>query len=251
MLQTALATPRQRLTSPDAVPLHRPRCLARPEEGLLRYPRQALLALPLPRGALHSLALFLLMHLTDWCPRVPASVSLRSTMPDRYPLTVQQSNIPFNPLTKFFAVRYWTFMGEPLQQAGWDYEANNDAAVGFGAPFGIAGEHSPRFYDNSGQILTQASIHSLAAQEGPVNGSYVDFAIEEGITQVWNMPPQRGLRGYCNCTKGRVSRRLLLDELILVNSKHQEHQHCAWAVGETEVMSVHDLKVLALQASAD
>lgn len=118
MLQTALATPRQRLTSPDAVPLHRPRCLARPEEGLLRYPRQALLALPLPRGALHSLALFLLMHLTDWCPRVPASVSLRSTMPDRYPLTVQQSNIPFNPLTKFFAVRYWTFMGEPLQQAG-------------------------------------------------------------------------------------------------------------------------------------
>ncbi|KZF25745.1 hypothetical protein L228DRAFT_244642 [Xylona heveae TC161] len=32
-----------------------------------------------------------------------------------------RSNIPFNPLTKFFAVRYWTFM-----------------AVGFGAPFGIA-----------------------------------------------------------------------------------------------------------------
>ncbi|GAB7330380.1 hypothetical protein MBLNU13_g02002t1 [Cladosporium sp. NU13] len=32
-----------------------------------------------------------------------------------------RSNIPFNPLTKWFAVRYWTFM-----------------AVGFGAPFGIA-----------------------------------------------------------------------------------------------------------------
>ncbi|KAM3076223.1 Cytochrome c oxidase assembly protein cox15 [Clarireedia jacksonii] len=32
-----------------------------------------------------------------------------------------RSNIPFNPLTKWFALRYWTFM-----------------AVGFGAPFGIA-----------------------------------------------------------------------------------------------------------------
>ncbi|PSK34478.1 hypothetical protein B9Z65_8804 [Elsinoe australis] len=32
-----------------------------------------------------------------------------------------RSNIPFNPLTKFFAVRYWGFM-----------------AVGFGAPFAIA-----------------------------------------------------------------------------------------------------------------
>ncbi|KAG8631796.1 hypothetical protein KVT40_000936 [Elsinoe batatas] len=32
-----------------------------------------------------------------------------------------RSNIPFNPMTKFFAVRYWGFM-----------------AVGFGAPFAIA-----------------------------------------------------------------------------------------------------------------
>ncbi|KAL1302745.1 hypothetical protein AAFC00_003097 [Neodothiora populina] len=32
-----------------------------------------------------------------------------------------RSNIPFNPLTRFFWLRYWGFM-----------------AVGFGAPFGIA-----------------------------------------------------------------------------------------------------------------
>lgn len=32
------------------------------------------------------------------------------------------TNLPFNTKTRFFAVRYWTFM-----------------AVGFGAPFGIAG----------------------------------------------------------------------------------------------------------------
>lgn len=32
------------------------------------------------------------------------------------------NNIPFNPKTRFFPVRYWTFM-----------------MVGFGAPFGIAG----------------------------------------------------------------------------------------------------------------
>ncbi|KAG4424516.1 cytochrome-c oxidase chain VIIc [Cadophora sp. DSE1049] len=32
-----------------------------------------------------------------------------------------RSNIPFNPLTKWFALRYWSFM-----------------AVGFGTPFGLA-----------------------------------------------------------------------------------------------------------------
>jgi cytochrome c oxidase subunit 7c len=35
------------------------------------------------------------------------------------------SNLPFNPKTKYFALRFWGFM-----------------AVGFGAPFGIAGRWS-------------------------------------------------------------------------------------------------------------
>ncbi|KAF4312958.1 putative cytochrome-c oxidase chain VIIc protein [Botryosphaeria dothidea] len=69
--------------------------------------------------------------------RAFSATRARLSSPYHYP-EGPRSNIPFNPLTKFFAVRYWTFMGEPLQQAGWDYEANNDAAVGFGAPFGIA-----------------------------------------------------------------------------------------------------------------
>ncbi|KAH8685609.1 cytochrome c oxidase subunit VIIc [Tricladium varicosporioides] len=48
--------------------------------------------------------------------------STRSQMasPYHYP-EGPRSNIPFNPLTKYFAVRYWTFM-----------------AVGFAAPFGVA-----------------------------------------------------------------------------------------------------------------
>ncbi|CCU79477.1 cytochrome-c oxidase chain VIIc [Blumeria hordei DH14] len=45
--------------------------------------------------------------------------TLRSS-PYHYP-EGPRTNIPFNPLTRFFIVRYWAFM-----------------AVGFGAPFGIA-----------------------------------------------------------------------------------------------------------------
>ncbi|TVY30534.1 hypothetical protein LHYA1_G000628 [Lachnellula hyalina] len=47
--------------------------------------------------------------------------STRSQMssPYHYP-EGPRSNLPFNPLTKYFAVRYWTFM-----------------TVGFAAPFGI------------------------------------------------------------------------------------------------------------------
>ncbi|KFX97812.1 hypothetical protein O988_04669 [Pseudogymnoascus sp. VKM F-3808] len=48
--------------------------------------------------------------------------STRSQMasPYHYP-EGPRNNLPFNPLTKFFALRYWSFM-----------------ALGFGAPFGIA-----------------------------------------------------------------------------------------------------------------
>ncbi|KAI1001608.1 hypothetical protein K3495_g6594 [Podosphaera aphanis] len=47
------------------------------------------------------------------------SKALKSS-PYHYP-EGPRSNLPFNPLTKFFFVRYWVFMG-----------------VGFFAPFGIA-----------------------------------------------------------------------------------------------------------------
>ncbi|KAK3073709.1 Cytochrome c oxidase assembly protein cox15 [Teratosphaeriaceae sp. CCFEE 6253] len=40
--------------------------------------------------------------------------------PHHYP-EGPRNNLPFNPLTRFFAVRFWGFMG-----------------LGFGAPFGIA-----------------------------------------------------------------------------------------------------------------
>ncbi|KAG0652275.1 hypothetical protein D0Z07_0958 [Hyphodiscus hymeniophilus] len=49
-----------------------------------------------------------------------SSTSRANASPYHYP-EGPRSNIPFNPLTKFFAFRYWTFM-----------------AVGFGAPFGVA-----------------------------------------------------------------------------------------------------------------
>ncbi|KAI6248234.1 Cytochrome c oxidase subunit 8, mitochondrial [Erysiphe necator] len=48
------------------------------------------------------------------------SLGALKSSPYHYP-EGPRSNIPFNPLTRFFIVRYWTFM-----------------AVGFCAPFGIA-----------------------------------------------------------------------------------------------------------------
>ncbi|KAH8772134.1 cytochrome c oxidase subunit VIIc [Hyaloscypha finlandica] len=48
------------------------------------------------------------------------STRAQMSSPYHYP-EGPRSNIPFNPLTKWFALRYWTFM-----------------AVGFGAPFGVA-----------------------------------------------------------------------------------------------------------------
>jgi cytochrome c oxidase subunit 7c len=50
-----------------------------------------------------------------------------------------RSNIPFNPLTKWFAVRYWTFMAVGFGKFGrsllW-WQRLTDMVVG--APFGIA-----------------------------------------------------------------------------------------------------------------
>ncbi|KAK7562677.1 cytochrome c oxidase subunit VIIc [Phyllosticta paracitricarpa] len=52
--------------------------------------------------------------------RTFSSTSARLSSPYHYP-EGPRSNLPFNPLTKFFWLRYWSFM-----------------AVGFFAPFGIA-----------------------------------------------------------------------------------------------------------------
>lgn len=55
-----------------------------------------------------------------------------------------RSNIPFNPLTKWFALRYWSFMGtcaRKKEYCGLGHKRLTiDTAVGFGAPFGIAGK---------------------------------------------------------------------------------------------------------------
>jgi cytochrome c oxidase subunit 7c len=50
-----------------------------------------------------------------------------------------RSNLPFNPLTRFFVVRYWTFCGTEEQLTLCWMNAYTGAAVGFGLPFGIAG----------------------------------------------------------------------------------------------------------------
>lgn len=50
-----------------------------------------------------------------------------------------RSSLPFNPLTRFFAFRYWTFCGKTTSQRSEDAFADVCLAVGFGLPFGVAG----------------------------------------------------------------------------------------------------------------
>jgi len=52
-----------------------------------------------------------------------------------------RSNIPFNPLTKYFALRFWGFMGMWAERCTDSSFANIRTAIGFFGPFGIAGEH--------------------------------------------------------------------------------------------------------------
>ncbi|RDW57133.1 cytochrome c oxidase VIIc family protein [Aspergillus mulundensis] len=63
-----------------------------------------------------------------------------------------RSNIPFNPLTKFFFFRYWAFM-----------------ITGFGAPFAIAGmpPDNPRQYLTA--LANSFSSSSLANLQGSLN----------------------------------------------------------------------------------
>lgn len=50
-----------------------------------------------------------------------------------------RTNIPFNPLTRFFAVRYWLYMSMLLQLKEFGLLIVDSSAVGFGTPFVVAG----------------------------------------------------------------------------------------------------------------
>ncbi|KAL1639785.1 hypothetical protein SLS58_007527 [Diplodia intermedia] len=69
--------------------------------------------------------------------RAFSATRARLSSPYHYP-EGPRSNLPFNPLTKFFAVRYWSFMGELRHWMDCEQQANGGAAVGFFAPVGIA-----------------------------------------------------------------------------------------------------------------
>ena len=63
----------------------------------------------------------------------------RLSSPYHYP-EGPRSNIPFNPLTKFFAVRYWGTMGKRSEDSIGGDGADGNAAFFFGLPFGVAGK---------------------------------------------------------------------------------------------------------------
>lgn len=63
----------------------------------------------------------------------------RLASPYHYP-EGPRSNLPFNPLTKYFAVRYWGTMGKPLEHAIAGDDADGKTAFFFALPFGVAGK---------------------------------------------------------------------------------------------------------------
>jgi cytochrome c oxidase subunit 7c len=73
-----------------------------------------------------------------------SSSQIQRSSPFHYP-EGPRSNIPFNPHTRFFAFRYWGFMGAPLSQR-WGISQIADVsltATGFGIPFALAGKMIP------------------------------------------------------------------------------------------------------------
>ena len=62
----------------------------------------------------------------------------RLSSPYHYP-EGPRSNLPFNPLTKYFFLRYWGTMGKALEYSIEADSADRRTAFFFGLPFGIAG----------------------------------------------------------------------------------------------------------------
>ena len=68
-----------------------------------------------------------------------------------------RSNLPFNPLTKFFALRFWGFMGELMSKDSRQefLVLTSSIATGFFLPFGVAGKPiASNMPSSTVQILT-------------------------------------------------------------------------------------------------
>ena len=72
--------------------------------------------------------------------RTFSSTRMQLASPYHYP-EGPRSNLPFNPLTKFFAIRFWGFMGElPSHTHTLYHVLTFRTATGFFLPFGVAGK---------------------------------------------------------------------------------------------------------------
>ena len=95
---------------------------------------------------LHILTIQMLSRTAIRASKAPSMITSRGfrtstarlSSPYHYP-EGPRSNLPFNPLTRFFAVRYWGTMGKPWEDAISSDGADEKTAFFFGLPFGIAG----------------------------------------------------------------------------------------------------------------
>jgi cytochrome c oxidase subunit 7c len=72
-----------------------------------------------------------------------------------------RSNLPFDPLKRGFAFKYWGFMGTPRWPATAEYDhALTATATGFGLPFALAGESPSSTTYDFDYVLTMLVLQS-------------------------------------------------------------------------------------------
>lgn len=99
-----------------------------------------------------------------------SSTRMQLASPYHYP-EGPRSNLPFNPLTKFFAVRFWGFMGEQaLRYAPSALLPTNTTQPPVSSfPSALQVSQSP--LPCPAQVRAYSQSHSLADQEEPIDAS--------------------------------------------------------------------------------
>lgn len=102
-----------------------------------------------------------------------------------------RSNLPFDPLKKGFAFKYWGFMGE-LGWVSMAHSALTAAATGFLLPFGLAGEPSTRTTPSMHSYLTfsaqcgrqRRTSLERTSRHGFIDGSRATIPEEYGTCRI-------------------------------------------------------------------
>ena len=151
----------------------------------------------------------------------------RLSSPYHYP-EGPRSNIPFNPLTKYFALRYWGTMGKPLGYSIGGDGADGKTAFFFGLPFGVAGKTTLSIQ----AALGTDRISSLANEEEQIDAFW---GTEDGEWGRFRTRKDERLRGALQCICCGC---MLLCISIAMDHFTSQFGH-AWIFWESLIVTVH------------